>query len=196
MAKDLQASLEELIRQGELRKKINRKQYISDSIGEYTIEDILKELEKPGRDPRAQIEEFRFDDTIKSIGDVKVGMTVPGLVTNITNFGAFVDIGVKQDGLVHISQLSNTYVSDPNAVVKLQQKVMVTVTEVDVARKRIALTMKGQPGGSGGATASGERKKPAVGNSGGNNNKNAGKKEAPANPFAAKLMELKKKFND
>jgi uncharacterized protein len=167
MAKDLQASLEDLIRQSELRKKINKKQYISETIGEFTIADILKELEKPGRDPRAQIEEFRFDDTIKSIEDVKPGMTVPGIVTNITNFGAFVDIGVKQDGLVHISQLSNTFVSDPNQVVKLNQKVTVTVTEVDVARKRIALTIKGQP-----------------------------KKQEPLNPFQAKLMELKKKFND
>ncbi len=195
MAKDLQASLEELIRQAELRRKINRKQYITDAIGEYTIEDILKELEKPGRDPRTQIEEFRFDDTIKAIEDVKVGMTVPGLVTNITNFGAFVDIGVKQDGLVHISQLSNTFVSDPNEVVKLQQRVMVTVTEVDVARKRIALTMKDQNKASGSSNApSGERRKPAAGNSGGG--KGPGKKEAPLNPFAAKLMELKKKFND
>ncbi len=142
MAKDLQASLEDLIRQPALRKQINKKQYISESIGEYTIDDILKELEKPGRDPRAPIEEFRFDETIKSIEDVRPGMTVPGIVTNITNFGVFVDIGVKQDGLVHISQLSNTYVSDPNEVVKLQQKVMVTVTDVDVARKRISLSMR------------------------------------------------------
>ena len=196
MAKDLQASLEELIRQADLRKKINRKQYITDSIGEYTIEDILKELEKPGRDPRAQIEEFRFDDTIKAIEDVKVGMTVPGLVTNITNFGAFVDIGVKQDGLVHISQLSNTYISDPNEVVKLQQRVMVTVTEVDVARKRIALTMKDSNKGTGGGGGhTGDRKKPA-GGGGGNKPGGGSKKEAPLNPFAAKLMELKKKFND
>ncbi len=188
MAKDLQATLEELIKQADLRKKINKKQYISETIGEFTINDILKELEKPGRDPRTQIEEFRFDETIKTIEDVKVGMHVPGLVTNITNFGAFVDIGVKQDGLVHISQLSNTYVSDPNQVVKLQQKVMVTVTEVDVTRKRIALTMK---------TAGGERsavqadRKPASGSF----NKNAKQKEAPLNPFQAKLAELKKKLS-
>jgi uncharacterized protein len=192
MAKNLQASLEDLIKLPELRKKINKKQYVSDTIGEYTIDDILKELEKPGRDPRSQIEEFRFDDTIKAIEDVKVGMQVPGIVTNITNFGAFVDIGVKQDGLVHISQLSNTFVSDPNEVVKLQQKVMVTVTEVDVARKRIALTMKGAGGET--RAASGEKrntgdKKPQ------GNNKNVQKKEAPLNPFQAKLMELKKKFD-
>jgi uncharacterized protein len=152
-------------------------------------------LEKPGRDPRAQIEEFRFDDTIKAIEDVKPGMTVPGIVTNITNFGVFVDIGVKQDGLVHISQLSNTYVSDPNEVVKLQQKVMVTVSEIDVARKRISLTMRDQAkgGGSGEKRSSGggDRKQ---GNAGGG--KGQPKKQEPLNPFQAKLAELKKKFND
>lgn len=184
MAKDVQASLEDLIKKAELRKHINKKKYISEKTGEFTIEDILKELEKPGRDPRATIEEFRFDETIKSIEDVKAGMVVPGIVTNITNFGCFVDIGVKQDGLVHISQLSNTYVSDPNEVVKLQQKVMVTVTEVDVSRKRIALSMK---------THTGE-KKPT-------NSRLSSQKQKTAstqamNPFQAKLMELKKKFND
>jgi uncharacterized protein len=198
MAKDLQASLEDLIKQSELRKRINKKQYISETIGEFTIADILKELEKPGRDPRAQIEEFRFDDTIKSIEDVKPGMTVPGIVTNITNFGAFVDIGVKQDGLVHISQLSNTFVSDPNQVVKLNQKVTVTVTEVDVARKRIALTMKDQQKSSGG----GGQQRRNEGSGGGGNRPAVGggkgqpKKQEPLNPFQAKLMELKKKFND
>jgi len=196
MAKDLQASLEDLIKKGDLRKKINKKQYISESIGEYTIDDILKELEKPGRDPRAQIEEFRFDDTIKAIEDVKPGMTVPGIITNITNFGVFVDIGVKQDGLVHISQLSNTYVSDPNEVVKLQQKVMVTVTDVDVSRKRISLTMKDQQKSSGGG---GERRSSGGGNDrkpGGGAAKGQPKKPEPLNPFQAKLAELKKKFND
>jgi uncharacterized protein len=142
MAKDVQASLEELIKRAELRKAINRKDYLSETVGSFTIDDILKELEKPGRDPRGAIEEFKFEETIRSIEDVKVGMQVPGIVTNITAFGAFVDIGVKQDGLVHVSQLANKFVSDPNEVVKLSQKVLVTVTEVDVARKRIALTMK------------------------------------------------------
>jgi protein Tex len=191
MAKDLQASLEELIKQPALRKQVNKKQYISETIGEYTIDDILKELEKPGRDPRAQIEEFRFDETIKSIEDVKPGMTVPGIVTNITNFGVFVDIGVKQDGLVHISQLSNTFVSDPNQVVKLQQKVTVTVTEIDVARKRISLTMKDQKGGGGEKRGGREERKPSAGGG-----KPQPKKEEPLNAFQAKLMELKKKFND
>lgn len=142
MAKDLDCSVSELIGQPALGKKINRKKYITESIGEFTIEDIIKELEKPGRDPRGPIEEFRFEDSIKSMEDVKVGMVVPGIVTNITKFGVFVDIGVKQDGLVHISQLSDTFVSDPAEVVKLQQKVTVTVTEVDLARKRIGLSMK------------------------------------------------------
>jgi uncharacterized protein len=189
MAKDLQASLEDLIKQPALRKQVNKKQYITETIGEYTIDDILKELEKPGRDPRAPIEEFRFDETIKSIEDVKPGMTVPGIVTNITNFGVFVDIGVKQDGLVHISQLSNTFVSDPNEVVKLQQKVTVTVTDVDVTRKRISLTMKDQR--SGNAERRGTERKPA-----GAAGKAQPKKQEPLNAFQAKLMELKKKFND
>ncbi|MBV4358540.1 Tex family protein [Pinibacter aurantiacus] len=193
MAKDLNCSVEDLIKQNDLRKQINRKQYVSEKVGEFTIDDILKELEKPGRDPREQIEEFRYDETIKTIEDVKVGMTVPGIVTNITNFGAFVDIGVKQDGLVHISQLSNSYISDPNEAVKLQQKVMVTVTEVDVARKRIGLSMK-------------DGSKPARDNkeqgqrSGGNQNlkkpQQGGGKPQPLNPFQAKLMDIKKKFND
>jgi protein Tex len=186
MAKDVQATLEELIKQAELRKKINKKQYITEAVGEFTINDILKELEKPGRDPRNPIEEFRFDDTIKSIEDVKVGMTVPGMITNITNFGAFVDIGVKQDGLVHISQLSNGFVSDPNEVVKLQQKVMVTVTEVDVSRKRIALTMKDGSGKETGSRPTAVKK---------DNSKTNAKKAEPLNPFQAKLMELKKKFD-
>jgi protein Tex len=186
MAKDVQASLEELIKNADIRKKINKKQYISEAVGEYTIDDILKELEKPGRDPRAQIEEFQFDDTIKSIEDVKVGMTVPGIITNITAFGAFVDIGVKQDGLVHVSQLSNRYVSDPKEVVKLNQKVSVTVTEVDVARKRIALTMKTEK-------PSGDEPR----NGGGKNfakPQKQNKPAAPANSFQQSLMDLKKKF--
>lgn len=187
MAADVQASLEELIRDAATRKKINKRQYISEAVGEYTIDDILKELEKPGRDPREQIEEFRFDEHIKSIEDVKVGMTVPGIVTNITAFGAFVDIGVKQDGLVHVSQLSNRYVSDPKEVVKLNQKVTVTVTEVDVARKRIALTMKTEAGGQ--KTDAGGRKPEVRGEK-----KPFIKKEQPLNSFQKSLMDLKKKF--
>jgi uncharacterized protein len=186
MAADVQASLEELIKKSELRKQINKRKYITETVGEFTIEDILKELEKPGRDPREQIEEFRFDDTIKSIEDVKVGMIVPGIVTNITAFGAFVDIGVKQDGLVHVSQLSNKFVSDPNEVVKLNQKVQVTVTEVDVSRKRIALTMK-TAGGNERSQERREGNRPA---------KNITKKAEPLNAFQSQLLALKKKFND
>ena len=182
MAKDLNCKVKDLIEKAELRRQINRKKYISETIGEFTIEDILKELEKPGRDPRAPIEEFRFDDSIKTMEDVKVGMVVPGIVTNITKFGVFVVIGVKQDGLIHISQLSDTYVSDPAEVVKLQQKVKVTVTEVDLARKRIGLSMK-----------TGERKmedRRMEERRGGERKKGP----EPVNDFQAKLNELKKKF--
>jgi len=205
MAADLSCSVADLIQQSELRKKVVRKKYVSESVGEFTIDDIIKELEKPGRDPRNQIEEFRFEETIKTMEDLKQGMTVPGIVTNITAFGVFVDIGVKQDGLVHISQLSNTYVSDPNSVVKLQQKVMVTVLEVDAARKRISLSMKGNtpakgqggggqrpggnPGGGRPGAGGGQKGKPAPGGKGGHT------AETP-DAFQAKLMELKKKFKD
>lgn len=187
MAKDVQATLEDLIRKSELRKQINKKKYINETVGDFTIEDILKELEKPGRDPREQIEEFQFDATIKSIEDVKPGMQVPGIVTNITNFGAFVDIGVKQDGLVHVSQLSNRFVSDPNEVVKLNQKVLVTVTEVDVARKRIGLTMKDGDSGERQVVHGDKRKSKPVPNN---------QKQESLNPFQSKLMELKKKFDN
>ncbi len=187
MARDLQCSIEELIQRTDLKQKIDRKKYISETIGEFTLGDILKELEKPGRDPRSQVEEFKFDDSVRSIEDLKTGMVVPGVVTNITNFGVFVDIGVKQDGLVHISQLSNQYVSDPNAVVKLQQQVRVTVTEVDVARKRIALSMK--------SSASPQERVPA-GVSRPGSVKSVQKKPTPPDPFQQKLEELKKKFKN
>ena len=193
MAKDIQCSLRELIDKPDLRKQVNKKKYITEQVGEFTIEDILKELEKPGRDPRSQIEEFRFDETIRSMEDLKAGMTKPGIVTNITNFGVFVDIGVKQDGLIHISQLSDTFVSDPNQVVKLQQKVMVTVTEVDIARKRISLTMKGLPRP---AQDKGEGRSKNKPEAAGADKKKIEKKVESTNAFQAKLMELKKKFED
>jgi uncharacterized protein len=191
MASDLGCTVTDLIQQSELRKKVVKKKYVTEKTGEFTIDDIMKELEKPGRDPRSVIEEFRFEETIKTMADLKQGMTVPGIVTNITNFGVFVDIGVKQDGLVHISQLSNTYVSDPNEVVKLQQKVMVTVVEVDIARKRISLSMKGnkpattRPQG-GGLRPSNPGKAPS--------GKGGDKSDKGLDPFQAKLAELKKKF--
>lgn len=190
MASDLHCTLDDLIKKSELRKHVNIKKYISETVGQYTIEDILKELEKPGRDPRKVIEEFSFDDTIKSIEDLKAGMTVPGIVTNITNFGAFVDIGVKQDGLVHISQLSNNFITDANEVVKLQQRVMVTIKEVDVIRKRIALSMKDnqkQPIKK--DMQHQTKQEPSA------DKRNNAKKEETLNPFQEKLMELKKKFS-
>jgi len=205
MAKDLNCSMPDLIGKGDLRKQVNRKKYISETVGEFTIDDILKELEKPGRDPRSTIEEFRFEETVKTMEDLKQGMTVPGIVTNITNFGVFVDIGVKQDGLVHISQLSNTYVSDPNTVVKLQQKVMVTVMEVDVARKRISLSMKGAGGQAAGGKGQGAGRPDGKGQGGAQREpsrpgagpgKAGNKKEETPDSFQAKLLELKKKFKD
>lgn len=142
MAKDLGVDVKELMKDGQLRKRIDLKQYISDEVGLPTLNDILTELAKPGLDPREQFETFSFTDGVNAIGDLKVGMKLPGIVTNITNFGAFVDIGVHQDGLVHLSQLANHFVSDPHEIVKVQQKVMVTVSEVDEKRNRIGLSMK------------------------------------------------------
>ena len=142
MARDVKASVPELMQRPELRRQIEPTRYVSEDIGLPTLQDILKELEKPSRDPREQREAFAFDSQIRSVEDLREGMILPGIVTNITAFGAFVDIGVKQDGLVHVSQMANRFVKDPNEVVKLQQTVRVKVTEVDLARKRIALSMK------------------------------------------------------
>src|SRR5690554_368827 len=142
MAKDLQSTVPELLKNQEARKKIRPADYVNEEVGLHTLNDILAELAKPGRDPRESFEAFSFTEGVNSIDDLKVGMKLPGLVTNITNFGAFVDIGVHQDGLVHLSQLANRYVKDPNEVVKVNQQVEVRVTEVDTARKRIALSMK------------------------------------------------------
>ncbi|MFY7890024.1 MAG: helix-hairpin-helix domain-containing protein, partial [Spirosomataceae bacterium] len=143
MAKDLKCTVKDLMTSAELRKRLNLKDYVTEKAGLLTLQDILKELEKPSRDPREQLTTFEFDPNVKSIEDLYEGMTLPGIVTNITAFGCFVDVGVKQDGLVHISQMSNQYISDPNQVVKLQQHVKVRVMEVDLARKRVALSMKG-----------------------------------------------------
>lgn len=142
MAKDLGAKVGDLMRDEQLRKQIDLKKYISEEVGLPTLNDILAELSKPGRDPREQFEIFSFTEGVNSISDLRIGMRLPGIVTNITNFGAFVDIGVHQDGLVHLSQLANRFVSDPHQVVKVQQQVMVTVTEIDEKRKRIGLSMK------------------------------------------------------
>ena len=143
MARDNGCTVRQLMTDASLREKIELRKYVSDTVGMPTLTDIMSELEKPGRDPRSQIEEFEFTAGINSIDDLRAGMTLPGIVTNITNFGAFVDVGVHQDGLVHISQLADRYVSDPNEVVKLHQHVRVKVTEVDKRRNRISLTMRG-----------------------------------------------------
>jgi uncharacterized protein len=145
MAKDLNCSVIDLMRSDELRRKIRLEQYVSETVGLPTLNDIRAELAKPGRDPRKEFEAFKFADGIEKLEQLTAGMKLPGIVTNITAFGVFIDIGVHQDGLVHISQLSNQFVKDPAEVVKVHQKVMVTVLEIDIERKRISLTMKGEP---------------------------------------------------
>lgn len=142
MAKDLAVTVTDLMSSEELRKKVILQKYVNEKVGLPTLTDIMQELAKPGRDPRSVIKQFEFAEGIHKIEDVRPGMVVPGIVTNITNFGAFVDIGVKQDGLVHISQLANRYISDPNEIVHLHQHVKVKVIEVDASRKRIQLSMK------------------------------------------------------
>jgi protein Tex len=142
MSNDLSCDVRELMTNESKRKEIKLEKYITPSVGLPTLKDILEELSKPGRDPRSRIKEFSFAD-IHTIEDLTPGMVVPGIVTNVTKFGAFVDIGIKQDGLVHISNMSNSYVSDPSKVVKLHQQVMVKVLDVDIERKRIQLSMKG-----------------------------------------------------
>ena len=143
MAKDQGCTVAELIKEKDIRARIDINRYVTAETGLPTLRDIMKELEKPGRDPRQQIEEFHFAEGIETIDDLTVGMVLPGIVTNITNFGAFVDIGVHQDGLVHISQLADKFVRDANEVVHLHQHVKVKVSEVDSRRHRISLTMKG-----------------------------------------------------
>ena len=143
MAKDQSCTVADLINNKEKRQSVQPQHYVTNEIGLPTLTDIMRELEKPGRDPREQIEEFRFADGIESVDDLVEGMELPGIVTNITAFGAFVDIGVHQDGLVHISQLADKYVKDPNQVVKLHQHVRVRVLEVDRRRNRISLSMRG-----------------------------------------------------
>ncbi|HRG91676.1 MAG TPA: S1 RNA-binding domain-containing protein, partial [Chitinophagaceae bacterium] len=186
MAAKAGASVPELIKNPETRKQIKARDFVSETIGQFTIEDILKELEKPGRDPRSPIEEFRFAEGVSTMADLKPGMKVPGIITNITNFGAFVDVGVKQDGLVHISHLANRYISDPNEAVKLGQKVMATVLEVDITRKRIALSLK--------EAGSEVRNTKVEGRKG--DTRSVPVKKEPMNAFQAKLMELKKNFKE
>jgi uncharacterized protein len=191
MAKDLECKIEDLLREKELRKKIDAKKYVTETVGLPTLNDILAELDKPGRDPRKTFEAFKFTDGVNAIEDLREGMRLPGIVTNVTNFGAFVDIGVHQDGLVHISQLSDQFVDDPNKIVKVAQQVMVTVTEVDVARKRIALTMKGE------GIQSSQKEKVKVPNAKAFGAKSApasSSKQKPANDWQDQLSALKNKF--
>ncbi|KKN20382.1 hypothetical protein LCGC14_0936100 [marine sediment metagenome] len=142
MAKDLDCSVADLISNSALCEKIKLEDYVTDTVGLPTLMDIKAELSKPGRDPRKQFELFSFAEGINAIGDLEVGMELPGIVTNITAFGAFVDVGIHQDGLVHISQLSDSFVKNPLDIVKVHQKVIVTVLSVDIARKRISMSMK------------------------------------------------------
>jgi uncharacterized protein len=143
IAKDLGCTVKDLLANEPLRKSIQPTKYVDDKVGLPTLNDIMQELAKPGRDPRTAAKVFEFAPDIHTIDDLREGMVLPGIVTNITNFGAFVDVGVKQDGLVHISQLADRYVSNPLDVVKLHQHVTVKVVEVDKARKRVQLSMKG-----------------------------------------------------
>ncbi len=147
MAGDLGCEVKDLVAKSDLRSKINLNQYVTEDIGLPTLKDIMDELAKPGRDPREQFEVFKFQDGVNEVTDLKIGMKLPGIVTNITKFGAFVDVGVHQDGLVHVSQMSDSFVNDPSKVVKLQQKVQVTVTEVNIPQKRISLSLKSDPFG-------------------------------------------------
>ena len=142
MAKDVGATVKELVQKADLRKNITPQRYVTELVGLPTLKDILQELEKPSRDPRGVVKNFEFDSSVRTPDDLTVGMVLQGIVTNITAFGAFVDVGVKQEGLVHVSQMADKFIKDPNEVVKLQQIVTVKVTEVDLDRKRIALTMK------------------------------------------------------
>lgn len=182
MAKDLHVEIKDLLTRKELREKIRLENYVTEKIGLPTLKDILQEFEKPGRDPRQKFEAFQFAEGIDSIETLKTGMVLPGIVTNITKFGAFVDIGVHQDGLVHISHLADRYISDPAQVVKVQQKVQVRVLEVDVDRKRISLSMK-----TGDAPQSKNKRSK-------NPDQNKNKPVEQANNFSEKLSLLKEKF--
>jgi protein Tex len=181
MAQDLGASVKELMSSDELRKRIVLKNYVSETVGLPTLQDILEELAKPGRDPRESFEVFNFQEGVNSMADLKVGMKLPGVVTNITAFGAFVDVGVHQDGLVHLSHLADRFVKDPNEVVTVTQKVQVTVMEVDIPRKRIGLSMKADPFAERGKNPQKPAPKPQ-------------KVEEPQGSMADKLAMLKGKF--
>lgn len=143
MAKDLKTTVKELIENKELKKSLDLNKYTTDTVGLPTLTDIIEELDKPGgRDPRKGIKMFEFDPNIRTIDDLREGMILPGIVTNITNFGCFVDVGIKENGLVHISEIADRFVSDPTEVVSLHQHVEVKVLSIDSGRKRVQLSMK------------------------------------------------------
>ena len=141
IAKDAKKNVSEIIGNKEILKQIDLKNYISKNIGLPTLKDIINELEKPGLDPRAKAKAFSFDKNLKSIADLRIGQLLPGIVNNITNFGCFVDVGIKESGLIHVSNLSDTFVKDVNSIVSLQQQIIAKVLEVDVVRKRIQLAL-------------------------------------------------------
>lgn len=182
MAKDLGHEVNSLLKDEKLRKSIPLNKYVSDEVGLPTLNDILAELSKPGLDPREKFEAFSFTEGVNTVNDLKVGMKLPGIVTNITNFGAFVDIGVHQDGLVHLSQLANRFIKDPNEVVKVHQQVEVTVIEVDANRNRISLSMKTEEKSS--QPKAQDRK-----------NIRSEKRKTPETDMAAKLAALKNRFS-
>jgi protein Tex len=176
MAKDLSCTVEELMKNAELRKQIKPQKYVTETVGLPTLNDIVNELAKPGRDPREAFEAFSFQDGVNHIEDLRIGMKLPGIVTNLTAFGAFVDIGVHQDGLVHVSQITDKFITNPSEVLKVAQKVIVTVTEVDISRKRISLTMKDGSGTKDKNTGGGAKKS---------------KEQEPEGDLQAKLNKLK-----
>ncbi|WPR76462.1 Tex family protein [Algoriphagus sp. NG3] len=186
MAKDVNASVSDLMSSEDLRNRISLKNYVSESVGLPTLQDILEELAKPGRDPRESFEVFAFEESVNSMSDLKVGMKLPGVVTNITAFGAFVDVGVHQDGLVHLSHLADRFVKDPNEIVSVNQKVQVTVMDVDIPRKRVGLSMKSDPFAERGRDSKSRiaEKRPAA----------KPKRQEPEGTMADKLAALKGKF--
>jgi uncharacterized protein len=188
MAGDLGVSVADLIHQPELRRRIDIKRYVSDSVGLPTLNDILAELAKPGRDPRNTFEAFSFAEGIEKIENLQPGMKLPGIVTNLTAFGAFVDIGVHQDGLVHISQLSNRFVKNPADILKVQQRVTVTVLDVDLARKRIALSLKQSAGAKTVETGKQEKRRPQPGRRKAKEKRSAKQQASFQSPLAQALI--------
>jgi uncharacterized protein len=191
MARDLECEVTDLMASDDLRKKVDTSRYVSDTVGLPTLTDIMAELSKPGRDPRETFEAFEFAQGIERMEDLTPGLKLPGIITNVTAFGAFVDIGVHQDGLVHISELSDRFVKDPAKVVQVQQKVQVTILDVDLARKRISLSMKSNPGASGKKEGKAETKKPGPARK---NPRPAGRKKEQRNvPFNNPFADLLKR---